>query len=442
MPITPFFLAANFPWTFPGVLNYWDARYGVTSASERVSAWAATLKGSASLDQASGAAQPILLPYAGVNYLWLPGVASNHATAPDSAALSVTGDITLDAYYAANDWTPAVECDVFGKWAAGQASYYLTISPTGVLRLYWSADGTNSLFATSTVATGITDYTAKWLRATIDVNDGSGNRVVKFYLSDDGSTWSQLGSTVTTAGTTSIFDGTAVVTCGSWTGSTSLASGKLFRGRIYNGFDGAGTLVFDANFTAVAEGATSFTESSSNGATVTINSTGAKPAYIVGSQMIIGDAAAYFLQSTFTLNPPYFLVEVGMEPTWASGQVSWDGKTANSFALQKITASPQMRLHDASADGATVSPTLKTWYVRAAKQSAAGAATLQLNTNAPTADTLSATAMAGLTVFADGAGANFSSGFKKAICVGNTDISADSLNQLVLSMISQYRVSA
>ncbi len=435
-------LISTLPWTFPEVLDYWDASVGISqgTATERVSAWAPTLKGSDSLAQATAGNQPILLPFVGTNYLWLSGVTGNYASASDVA---LPGDLDLRCLVAKDSWQPASNTDtlISKDVAAGnQRSFVLQAGSTGggtagKLLFLYTNDGSTFRTATSSVAIATSnDYSQLWVRATYAVASGN----VNFYTSPDGVTWNALGVQQTiTAGT--IFDSTAAVQVGTNDLGSNTFRGKIYRAQVYNGI--AGTLVFDANFTAVPEGATSFTESSSNAATVTINSTGAKPAYVVGSQIIMGDAAAYFLQSTFTLNAPYFVVEVAMKPTWASGQVSWDGKTANSFALQDITGSPQQRLHDGSANGATKSPVLSTWYVKAAKQDSSGNATFQLNLNAPTADTLSHTAMAGFTAFADGSGANFASGMKKAIAVGNADISAARLNQLIAAMALQTKTA-
>lgn len=431
-------------WIASEVLDVFMADIGISqgTATERVSAWAPTLKGSDTLAQATAGNQPLLIPYSGTNYLWLSGVVGNYTITADSAALSIMGDIDIRIKVAFNSYAPAAAVTPIAKYngGAGTSAYSIDLLPSGLLRFVVRGNSSGESNVSSDAAVPTAAFGLTWLRVTRAVTGG----FVIFYTGSEDSagviTWTQLGTTRTLLAGETIVDTNASLTIGTYNDAGNQpVTGKFYRAQIYNGING--TLVFDANFALVAEGATSFTESSSNAATVTLVKTGVKPAYIVGSQMVIGDAAAYYLQGTFTLNAPYFIVEVAMEPTWAANQVSWDGKTANSFALQKITATPQMRLHDGSLNGSTVSPTLSTWYVRAAKQDSAGNATLQLNLNTPTTDTLSHTAMAGLTVFADGSGANFSSGFKKAICVGNTAISTARLTQLVRAMGAQYGIS-
>jgi hypothetical protein len=216
--------------------------------------------------------------------LQLSGVAGNYASAPDSAALSITADLDVRACLSLTDWTPAAITEVVAKWTttSNQRSYELQVKTDGTLFLQWSNDGTASLNATSTVATGIADGSRAWIRATIDVDDGSGNRVVKFYTSTDSAsttspTWTQLGSTVTTAGTTAIFDSTSPLELGSrLLGTANQMAGNLYRAQIRSNIADNGTgIVFDASFTGVSvtasQAPTTFTEGSVNAATVTVN---------------------------------------------------------------------------------------------------------------------------------------------------------------------------
>jgi hypothetical protein len=143
--------------------------------------------------------------------------------------------------------------------------------------LFWSPDGTNGagLTSTSTVAPTVTDGSTLWVRVTLDVNNGASGSDTVFYTSTDGTTWTQLGTTITKPGTTSIFNSNSKLTIGSFSNDTSgPARGKFFRAQVLNGI--GGTVAFDANFetsiTSLLQ--TTFTESSTNAATVTINRSG------------------------------------------------------------------------------------------------------------------------------------------------------------------------
>lgn len=230
---------------------------------------------------AGGAARPLLTGGAyldGTTGLVLSGLSGNYASAPDSAALSITGDIDIKVKVTMADWTPSNFPCLVGKWAtASGKSYRLIILTGGDLRLTTSTNGTDEVSGDSSVTTGFADGSTKWIRATLDVNNGSSQRVYKFYTSDNGTTWTQLGTTVTSAGTTSIFDSTSILEIGSQlTGSQALVNGTIHRTIIQSAFDTADnttSVVFDANFETQTADALAFTESSTNAATVTINTT-------------------------------------------------------------------------------------------------------------------------------------------------------------------------
>lgn len=417
------------PWSYPEVLDYWDARTGITqgTATERVSAWAAKT-GSHSLDQGTAGNQPILLPFTGTNYLWLPGVAGNTASTPNAAQNRITGDLDIRVYLALKDWTNVGNPQIIGKWGATDAGYRLVAWSDGTLLLDVSLDGASNNLAFSTVATGITDNTAKWIRATRATASGD----VNFYLSDDGNSWTKLGATVSTtlgagfASTRTLFIG------------DSASEGKIYRAQLYNGING--TLVFDANFTAVAEGATTFTESSSNAATVTINSTGAKPAQIVGSQQILCDGTAHFLQALFTLNQPNTTLAVFKQVTWTSNHYLFDGGALNTQVIQQATGSPQIKLYAGSSLSNSSDFTLGTYKVLGAVVNGASS---QYQANLGTAVTGNAGAnnAGGLTVGASGDGSSsFGNIQVKAAVVCNSALSQARLNQLIRSMMHQYNV--
>jgi hypothetical protein len=231
-------------------------------------------------------------------HVYLPGVAGNLMSVPDEAALDITGDIDIRVQVALNDWTPAAISRLAGKYGvSGQRSYLFDINTSGVLRLTWSSDGTtNNTFPS--VATGITDGAVKWVRATLDVDNGASGNDIKFFLSDDGVTWTQLGSTVTTAGVASLFNSTALVSVGSDGAGGAPATGKFYRAVIYSDLTET-TKVLDidcskapTNFTAGQD----ITFLAETGQTVTLNST-------VGSGMAVvparfGSGGSLFLFGT------------------------------------------------------------------------------------------------------------------------------------------------
>lgn len=225
-------------------------------------------------------------------------------TVPDSTPLSPTGDLEIVMRFNPQDWTPAALSLMLAKWnGAAHRSYQFSLNTDGKLYLNWSADGTNALTATSSVATGITDGLAAWLRVTLDVDNGSGSREVKFYTCPDqasvptGGEWTQLGTTQTGA-TTSVFDSDAALyISGRQEAGGGNGIGDYYRVIIYS--DLVGTVAFDADFTTKTAGANAFTEGSVNAATVSIgwNGTcGDGSGAIAGSGAvtIVSPSAAYF----------------------------------------------------------------------------------------------------------------------------------------------------
>lgn len=215
--------------------------------------------------------------------LVLPGTwAGNYASTPDSAALSITGDIDIRVRVALTDWTPASATHLLTK-GPGNAlggSWNLSVTTSGKLNFMWNEAGTGRSYdSSSSVAAGVTDGATKWIRVTLDVDNGSANYDLKFWLSDDGSSWSQLGSTRNGAAT-SIADDSYDVQAGSRLNSNTLA-GTVYRAIVKDGIDG--TTVFDADFSSVPAGRSAFIESSSNAAVVTVRST-VNPSQATGSK--------------------------------------------------------------------------------------------------------------------------------------------------------------
>lgn len=180
----------------------------------------------------------------GTNCLVLAGGAGNYANTPDTAALDVAGDIDIVAKIAADDWSPAADSYVVSKYnvTGNQRSYALILASTGALSLQWSNDGTASLSSISTVTTlsalGVDDV--KWVRGTLDVDNGAAGHTVTFYTSDDGVTWTQYGAAVVTAGTTSIFSSTADLELGARNaGAAGNFAGRVFEAIVKSGIAGS-----------------------------------------------------------------------------------------------------------------------------------------------------------------------------------------------------------
>jgi hypothetical protein len=223
------------------------------------------------------------------NYVYTTGVADNFLSVPDEAALDITGDIDLRVYAALDSWASGSLQGLVGKYltTGNQRSYSLRLTSTGVLRLTHSPDGTAVVSTESTAATGLADGEAKWVRATLDVDNGASGFDVQFFTSNDGATWTQLGSTVTTAGVTSIFSSTALGSIGRFHSSVELTAGKIYRAQILNGI--GGTTVLDVDTSVITSGsATTFTALTSQTVTIGRATSGRKTVAVVSPVWLFG----------------------------------------------------------------------------------------------------------------------------------------------------------
>lgn len=187
----------------------------------------------------------------GTGLISLPG-STGAASTPDAAALDITGDLDVRAKVAAADWSPSADQYIVAKYVVtgNQRSYALVLTTTGALAFQFSADGTTAVTKTSTAnLSSLAADAVKWVRATIDVDNGASGYTVRFYTSDDGTTWTQLGADVVTATATSIFSGTAPLEVGARNdGAADYLIGKVYEARVYNGIEG--TLVANPVFSA------------------------------------------------------------------------------------------------------------------------------------------------------------------------------------------------
>jgi len=276
--------SAGFCYTSGGALKVRDCTTGVPVGSQRGY--------NGVLVDSTGRAcySTVSRPYVGSNYLWLPGVGSNVSVTASSASLSITGNISIRQRLSVPDWTPADNYTTVAKDAIGPGSrsYHLQLRVGGNLLFAYSNDGTNMRTAQSSTAMPTTDNTPAWIRA--DYNTAG---TVDFYYAadsvDEPTSWTALGTQqAITAGAIAATSAELVVGAFSdYVTSLLPQNTKLFRTVIYSGT----TKAYDANFASVSEGSTSFTESSSNAATVTVIGTQAYvySPVIVGGMAVAGD---------------------------------------------------------------------------------------------------------------------------------------------------------
>ena len=202
------------------------------------------------------------------------GLANNtYASTPDSAALDIVGDIDMVARATCDDWTTAAYTQTFcaKRFVALNDSYRFFLV-SSVLSILWTEDGTTAKQVNSTALVPFADIATGWVRVTLDVNNGASGNTVTFYTAPDSATeptsWTQLGTAVVTAGTTSIYSGTSLLEFGSSAGGSNQIKGVLKQAIVRNGI--GGTIACNADFEAAQDDALAFTESSVNAASVSV----------------------------------------------------------------------------------------------------------------------------------------------------------------------------
>lgn len=207
--------------------------------------------------------------FADVNYEmfgFTPTTANNSISTPDSAAISITGDLEIRTKLAVTNGSI-----FYNKMFSGNdRSYRVSFFNPKFLLYEWSVDGTVGTM-TSIFSTGSVPYNTGvviWIRVTHDVDNGAGGNDVIFYTSIDGIVWTQLGAKITTAGVTSIFDSVGLFRLG----NSNQEPNSIYYADLRNGIGGPIVMMFDPSNDCTDVTATSFT--SSTGEVWTINQSG------------------------------------------------------------------------------------------------------------------------------------------------------------------------
>jgi lysophospholipase L1-like esterase len=180
---------------------------------------------------------------AGERYLAFDGTSGRqHPAGAAYNAVSITGDLDLRAKIlptGATGWSGGAAgtvSDVISQYTSNPVrSFRFYIQGDGKLGFLW-ADGSNALLGgtASSVAVPFANGTPGWVRVTHQVDNGATGNTVTYYTSADGVTWTQLGTAITLAGTTTHQSVTAPFSIGCM-GSTqggTFASNYL-TGRVY-----------------------------------------------------------------------------------------------------------------------------------------------------------------------------------------------------------------
>ncbi|KKL28993.1 hypothetical protein LCGC14_2369590, partial [marine sediment metagenome] len=177
-----------------------------------------------------------------------PDIANHRVDTPDHADLDIVGDLELQVRASRPDWT--FFDSIVGKWSATSAeqSYRVRIQTDGKLALIWKDSSNVSHTVISTVSPGFVDNEVNWFKFELDVDNGAAGHDVLFYTGGSGEdpTFVQLGTTVTTAGTTDIQVGNATFSVGEQPGQIGKV-GHWYQVKVFDGIGGTLAAHFDAD---------------------------------------------------------------------------------------------------------------------------------------------------------------------------------------------------
>ena len=177
-----------------------------------------------------------------VNVLTLPGTAGNYVSTPDAAGNSPNAELDIKMKVALPDWTPAASRALLCKWTASSA-FIWRVTTAGALAFLWSTDGSGGVAGNVTSSadlSALANGAVKHLRVT------SVGTVLKFWTSDDGTSWTQMGTNL--VGPASMANASAAIEIGSWgSGANDILTGTIYSASIGLTVDGAANNTFDAS---------------------------------------------------------------------------------------------------------------------------------------------------------------------------------------------------
>jgi hypothetical protein len=154
-----------------------------------------------------------------------------------------TGDIDFRIHLAMDSWTPAsVQTFLARHGGVGSRGWFWRVATNGDVSFTWHASpGTETNTALTATAANVAGVNgaARWLRVTLDLDNGSGGYTVTMYRSTDGVAWTQIAQNVTAAGATTVGNPAGVnYEVGGRGNSTEVMAGKVFEVQLRNGIGG------------------------------------------------------------------------------------------------------------------------------------------------------------------------------------------------------------
>lgn len=178
------------------------------------------------------------------------------------------------------------------------------------------------------------------------------------------------------------------------------------------------------------DGSSSWT--ASTGEVWTVNTSGGKPALIVGRPGVLFDGSAFYLKSApFALNQPTWVVFIGKQLTFSNNACLFAGNVNGSTLVFQDTTTPNISLYSGSTVATNTGLALKTTAVVTAVFNGASSS-LNINNGVATTGNPGVANAGGFTVGVNGGGATgFANILVNAVAVFSTAPTAADLRKLV-----------
>lgn len=207
-----------------------------------------------------GAGANVDYSFTGTKYVYLPGTSGNYLSTPDNAKYDITTAFEAVLRIGLDD----DGATILSQYSA-LAGWEVYVGASGTIRFsWWDGAAQNNEDSNDTISYTLGDVF--WLKVTFNPDDGGGNRVTEFYTADDQATeptsWAQLGTSVTTAGTATVSASAAPVYLGRRGSGGQDYEGLLYACRV--DVDSTTVIDLDVNRDTIAADHSTITDAQGN----------------------------------------------------------------------------------------------------------------------------------------------------------------------------------
>jgi len=263
---------------------------------------------SGDLTQATAASMPLLLVKnsSDANYWFGSGVSGNYCSTPNAAANQITGDIEIESEVSFGSFSTTDAIAIKSDGVAGGSAFgYYFFKTNASLSFAYSNVGT---VVTRTTHTSTSDLTSVgfsagqklWVKVTRQASSGD----IKFYYSSNGTTYTQLGTTVSSTASTIANVNTPLV-IGNWADILHLFFGKITRVKIKNSIGGTPVVDFNPASYNAATSQTQWVSATSEVWTINKSSGNTFVGVLVDRTIIQGNNTTTSMSVTIAGTQPY-----------------------------------------------------------------------------------------------------------------------------------------